>query len=193
MRRKPPKTERDETMKETLYEVAIIAPEPWHAGLQRAYNEGILDYVESNLTIEQYEDTDEPFYSAADDQLAAYDSGYVGYGLNAHPQADQFVFSSQDSANKFQATMREHVSVAGASVVQYVLAPESDDTDPDAESGAPDEPDQGWDYQRSLEHQAEIDADAEMSDLAALLADPEAYAAAAERDWLALPPGCRRR
>ena len=154
---------------ETVYEVAIIAPEPWHDGLRRAYNEGILAYIQSNLTIEAYEDTEDPGYSAADDQLAAYDDGYTGYGLNGHPDADQFVFSSQESASTFQHEMQYHLAGTGASVVQYTLEPKSGDDDPDAGSDSPNEPDQGWDYERTPEHQAEIDAEAELNDLEAEL------------------------
>lgn len=124
------------TTNKYLYEVMIVADEPWSDGLRRAYNEAILDYVQSDLSIESYEDCGGPDFSNADDQLAGYDTGYVGYGLNAHPKADQFDFSSVESADLFQSTMRYHLQGTGASVVQYTLAAEDDVNEPEAEVSA---------------------------------------------------------
>ncbi len=110
-----------------MYEVYVEATEPWHDGLRRAFNEAVLDYCEvpaSMLSVEDYEASmaAEPGNNGADGQVAAYDADYVGIGANAHEDADGFVFSSLESAQRFADTMRRHVAGAGARVGVASLA-----------------------------------------------------------------------
>jgi hypothetical protein len=102
-----------------LYEVSVEADEPWTIGQRKAYNDALLDFVESNLTPEDRGKNDE--FIDADAQIAAWDNTYLGMGQNAHPEADGPVFESLDRAQKFADLIHYHCSGLRMSVRVFVL------------------------------------------------------------------------
>ena len=104
-----------------MIEVSIEANAPWTTGQRTAVQTAVLTFCECNSpdVIEAY---GEGFgVDDADAQLAGYVEGYAGYATNAHPDADQFVFTSPEVAQRFADAVRAEVGHLGMTVNQFSL------------------------------------------------------------------------
>lgn len=90
-----------------MHEVIIEADEPWHDGLRRSVAEGILAATDSSLGLDLDDQTVAMF--DADAQLAANVPAYIGYGSNAHPAAEGFVFETARAAQFVADCLLDHV------------------------------------------------------------------------------------
>jgi len=102
----------------TLIEVNIEANEPWTAGQRIAFDTAVMEYVESNLNVAEYAGSAN---FDADAQLTANGAGYIGWGANAHDDADGPVFDDSNAAQRFADIVRSHVCNLGMTVKQFTL------------------------------------------------------------------------
>lgn len=104
-----------------MYKVYVEANEPWHDGVVHGFNQGILDYVESDVPLDVYEELSahESHASAADGQLTNYDESYLGWGSNVHEDADGFVFANRESAEQLANALRSRLQDIGATVAVH--------------------------------------------------------------------------
>jgi hypothetical protein len=98
-------------MSSTRYEVYVSADEPWHAGLRRGYRTAVLSFCECNTSdVTEVYDAQGFGFDDADAQLATFcGDDYDGYGQNAHPDADQFVFTRLEVAERFADELRSQM------------------------------------------------------------------------------------
>lgn len=97
-----------------MYEVYCEAPEPWTQATRDAFDRAILKFVESPISLDDYHGAD-PEDNNADAQLAAGSEDYVGWGANAHPDADGPVFDTADAAQRFKWTLDDQLAEVGVS------------------------------------------------------------------------------
>lgn len=105
------------------YEVYIEANEPWTVGQSQAVRDAVLAFCECKTSdvVEVYQEQGFGM-DDADAQLTNYcGPDYDGFGANAHEDADGFVFSDKNVADRFADEVRANVRNLSMTVKMWAL------------------------------------------------------------------------